>query len=156
MPKRNRYWCSGSLATMKSINSATPASLAPGVASLGMMISVRRATIAYSDDEKNCGRYSAGLICKAALPTWPHANPHLLKPGKVAAAAAVPKTCKIFRRWIPCPAIALDPLGKVLDRCCHQIRRRLVWITRRIVLDRAISLVTVLLQRSEGLLQIDM
>src|ERR1700740_1550714 len=37
----------------------------------------------------------------------PHANPHLLKPGKCAAAAAVPRIRKTCRREIPCPAIGL-------------------------------------------------
>jgi len=83
---------------MKSMNSEAPASFAPGEMSLGMMISANRSTMAYSAAVKNCGRYSAGLICNAALPTCPQANPHLLNPGNCAATAAVPRMRNISRR----------------------------------------------------------
>jgi hypothetical protein len=74
-----------------------PASFAPGVRSLGMMISASRSTIAYSAGVKNCGRFSTGLTCKAALPI-PQTNPRLLKPGNRAAAAATPRIRKTCRR----------------------------------------------------------
>jgi len=40
---------------MKSMNSLTPASRAPGVPSLGMMSWARRSRVAYSSAEKNRG-----------------------------------------------------------------------------------------------------
>src|SRR6266851_10304607 len=104
-PVRKLYCMAGSLATMKSMNSATPASLAPGVASLGIMISANLSTIAYSAAVKNCGRYLAGLICRATLPTCPQAKTHLLKPGNCAAADAVARMRKTSRRSMLCPAM---------------------------------------------------
>src|SRR5580658_8341384 len=53
--KPKPYCTLGSLQTMKSTNSLTPASRAPAPPSLGMIISVSRSTVVYSAGVKNCG-----------------------------------------------------------------------------------------------------
>src|SRR5580704_5477667 len=101
---------------MKSMNSATPASRAPGPSSLGMIISESRTTTGYSSARKNCGVYVTLLICCtpfAAACTGSQANAHLLNPANPAATEAVAKILNSSRRSIPCPAITHPPFAAI-------------------------------------------
>jgi hypothetical protein len=76
---------------MKSMNSATPASLAPGVSSAGIIISARCSTMRYCCRVKNTGAYVAPILDGVSFAgSWEQAKAHCLNPGKVAATDAIP------------------------------------------------------------------
>src|SRR5215813_2522629 len=92
-------------ASMKSMNSATPACFAPRVSSPGMIMSARCSTRRYCWADKNSGSYADGGEEFAGVGAEPceQANAHLEKPGKEAATVAMPMYRRISRRSTPCP-----------------------------------------------------
>jgi hypothetical protein len=86
---------------MKSTNSLTPASRAPGVSSLGTMISVKRTSVPYSSAEKNRGVYVAGRTWSNPDVPCPQANVQRANPGKALAAPAMDRIRRTSRRSRP-------------------------------------------------------
>src|SRR5580700_1370004 len=163
-PNRNLYCKLGSLHTMKSTNSLTPASRAPAPLSLGMIISVNNSTVRYSAVVKNFGEYAAFLICGESARTCPQAKLQRLNPENCAATDASESIRSTSRRSTPCPAIMPSRYFRhrrprasrqVSNRPFNQSLGGFMRVTRPTVFHRTVAVVPARLQNSNRLFQVD-